>query len=52
VQIYSGLVFRGLGLVGEIKVALLAALERDGAQNVADYVGAEAAAVTAEAWPA
>jgi len=52
VQIYSGLVFRGLGLVGEIKVALLAALERDGAQNVADYVGAEAAAVTAETWPA
>ena len=52
VQIYSGLVFRGLGLVGEIKVALLAALERDGAQNVADYVGADAAAVTAEAWPA
>ena len=52
VQIYSGLVFRGPGLVGEIKVALLAALERDGAQNVADYVGADAAAVTAEAWPA
>ena len=52
VQIYSGLVFRGLGLVGEIKVALLAALERDGAQNVADYVGADAAAITAEAWPA
>jgi dihydroorotate dehydrogenase len=52
VQVYSGLVFRGLGLVGEIKVALLAALERDGAQNVADYVGADAAAVTAEAWPA
>ena len=52
VQIYSGLVFRGLGLVGEIKVALLAALECDDAQNVADYVGADAAAVTAEAWPA
>jgi dihydroorotate dehydrogenase len=52
VQIYSGLVFRGLGLVGEIKVALLAALERDDAQNVADYVGADAAAITAEAWPA
>ena len=52
IQIYSGLVFRGLGLVGEIKAALLAALARDGSQSIADYVGADAAAVTAEAWPA
>ena len=51
IQIYSGLVFRGLGLVGEIKAAMLAALERDGSQSIADYVGADAAAVTAEAWP-
>jgi dihydroorotate dehydrogenase len=51
VQIYSGLVFRGLGLIGEIKRALLAALERDGSQHLADYVGADAAAVTAQAWP-
>ena len=29
VQVYSGLVFRGLGLVAEIKRAILAALERD-----------------------
>jgi dihydroorotate dehydrogenase len=52
IQIYSGLVFRGLGLVGEIKRTMLAALERDGGQSVADYVGADAASVTAEAWPA
>jgi dihydroorotate dehydrogenase len=52
IQIYSGLVFRGLGLIGEIKAALLAALERDGSQTIADYIGADAAAVTAEAWPA
>jgi dihydroorotate dehydrogenase len=52
IQIYSGLVFRGLGLIGEIKAALLAALERDGSQTIADYVGADAAAVTAESWPA
>jgi dihydroorotate dehydrogenase len=45
------LVFRGLALVGEIKRTIVAALERDGAQNLADYVGADAAAVTAEAWP-
>jgi dihydroorotate dehydrogenase len=52
IQIYSGLVFRGLGLVDEIKAAMLAALEHDGSQSIADYVGADAAAVTAEAWPA
>jgi dihydroorotate dehydrogenase len=55
VQVYSGLVFRGLGLLGEIKRALVAALDRDHAQsraqNLADYVGADAAAVTAEPWP-
>ncbi len=51
VQVYSGLVFRGLALVSEIKAALLAALERDRLSNLADYVGADAAAVTAETWP-
>jgi dihydroorotate dehydrogenase len=51
IQIYSGLVFRGLGLVGEIKRTLVVALERDCSQSIADYVGADAAAVTAQAWP-
>ena len=51
IQIYSGLVFAGLGLVGEIKDTLVAALDRDGAASLADYVGADAASVTAEAWP-
>ena len=51
IQVYSGLVFRGLALVGEIKAALLAALARDGNKSIADYVGANAAAVTAEPWP-
>jgi dihydroorotate dehydrogenase len=51
IQIYSGLVFRGLGLVGEIKHTIVAALERDGTQTLADYVGADAASVTARAWP-
>jgi dihydroorotate dehydrogenase len=51
VQIYSGLVFRGLALVAEIKTALLAALERDGRLSFADYIGADAASVTAEDWP-
>jgi dihydroorotate dehydrogenase len=52
IQIYSGLVFRGLGLVDEIKRIIVAALERNGAQKLADYVGADAAAATAEPWPA
>jgi dihydroorotate dehydrogenase len=52
IQIYSGLVFRGLGLLDEIKAAMLTALERDSSQSIADYVGADAAAVTAESWPA
>jgi dihydroorotate dehydrogenase len=51
IQIYSGLVFRGLGLIGEIKRTIAAALDRDGAQNLADYVGADAASATAEPWP-
>jgi dihydroorotate dehydrogenase len=52
VQIYSGLVFRGLGLIAEIKRTILAALERDGRPSLSDYVGADAASITAEAWPA
>jgi dihydroorotate dehydrogenase len=59
VQVYSGLVFRGLGLLAEIKRALVAALDRDHAQShpqshvqsIADYVGTDAAAITAEPWP-
>ena len=51
VQLYSALVFRGLGLVGEIKSALIAALDRDRLDNLNDLVGADAAAMTAEPWP-
>jgi dihydroorotate dehydrogenase len=51
VQVYSGLVFRGLSLVAEIKETLLAALERDQHDSLVDYVGADAASVTAEPWP-
>jgi len=52
IQIYSGLVFRGLRLVAEIKAELLGALERDRQSSLVDYVGTDAAAATAEAWPA
>ncbi len=51
IQIYSGLVFSGLGLVADIKRVLLAALDRDNQSSLVDYVGADAAAVTAEPWP-
>jgi dihydroorotate dehydrogenase len=52
IQLYSALVFRGLGLIAEIKAALIAALERDGLNNLGELVGVDAAAVTAESWPA
>jgi len=52
IQLYSALVFRGLGLVAAIKAALLAALQCDGQTSLADYVGADAASITAEPWPA
>jgi dihydroorotate dehydrogenase len=51
-QLYSALVFRGLGLVSEIKAALNAALDRGDAAKLSDLVGMDAAAVTAENWPA
>jgi dihydroorotate dehydrogenase len=51
IQIYSGLVFRGLPLVAEIKDTLLGALVREGHDNLAAIVGVDAAAVTAEPWP-
>jgi dihydroorotate dehydrogenase len=52
IQVYSGLVFRGLALVAEIKQTLVAALEADGQESLKEFIGADAAAVTAEEWPA
>ena len=51
IQLYSALVFRGLGLVAEIKQELLAALERGEARTLADLVGLDAADITAQPWP-
>jgi dihydroorotate dehydrogenase len=51
VQLYSGLVFRGLGLIADIKTALVEAMERDRKSSLTDYIGADAASVTAEEWP-
>jgi dihydroorotate dehydrogenase len=51
VQLYSGLVFRGLGLIGEIKAELSRALRPNGAGALNALVGADAAAITAQDWP-
>ena len=49
VQLYSALVFRGLGLVAEVKAGLLEALGNYHA--LSDFIGADAATITAEPWP-
>jgi dihydroorotate dehydrogenase len=50
-QLYSALVFRGLGLVAEIKEELLRALERREARSLDELVGVDAADITAQPWP-
>jgi dihydroorotate dehydrogenase len=50
-QLYTGLVFRGVGLLSEIKADLLAALKRGHRDSLAAMVGADAAEITAESWP-
>ena len=52
VQFYSALVFRGLGLVGEIKKELRDALDRGGHAGLDELVGTDAAAMTRATWPA
>ena len=51
VQLYTGLVYRGIGLVAEIKADLLAALKRGHRSSLASMVGSDAAGMTAESWP-
>ncbi|MGH6665059.1 MAG: quinone-dependent dihydroorotate dehydrogenase [Pseudolabrys sp.] len=51
VQLYTGLVFRGIGVVAEIKADLLAALKRGHRNSLASMVGSDAADITAESWP-
>jgi dihydroorotate dehydrogenase len=50
-QVYSALVYRGLGLVGEIKADLSAALKRGHRNSLAAMIGSDVAAITAESWP-
>ena len=51
VQLYTGLVFRGIGLVGAIKRDLVDFMRVGGHDKLADAVGRDAAAWTAEPWP-
>jgi dihydroorotate dehydrogenase len=52
IQLYSALVFHGVRLVPAIKSELSQALRRRGHATIGDLVGADAAAITAEKWPA
>jgi dihydroorotate dehydrogenase len=52
VQLYSSLVYRGTGLVAEIEGHLLAAIRAGQISSLAAAVGVDAAARTAEPWPA
>ena len=51
VQLYSPLVYHGIGLVAEIKNHLLAAIRDGKMSSLAQAVGTDAAARTAESWP-
>lgn len=51
IQLYSGLVYRGIGMVSAIKADLLAAMKRGHRDSLASMVGSDAADMTAESWP-
>jgi dihydroorotate dehydrogenase len=51
VQLYSGMVYRGIGLAKDIKAYLRTELARPGAGTLAAQVGADAVARTSEPWP-
>jgi dihydroorotate dehydrogenase len=51
VQLYSPLVYKGLGIVEDIKNDLAATLLRTDHEALSEIVGADAAAITAEDWP-
>jgi dihydroorotate dehydrogenase len=50
-QLYTGLVYRGIGVVNEIKTDLTAALKRGYRNSLAAMIGNDAATITAESWP-
>jgi dihydroorotate dehydrogenase len=52
IQLYSALVYKGLSLVDDIKNDLASTLLRTGRDSLSEIVGADAATITAEDWPA
>jgi dihydroorotate dehydrogenase len=51
VQLYTGLVYRGIGLVAEMKAGISAAIKRGNRDSLAAMVGVDAAEITADSWP-
>jgi dihydroorotate dehydrogenase len=51
IQLYSSLIYKGLGLVDDIKNDLASTLLRTGRDSLSEIVGADAATITAEEWP-
>jgi dihydroorotate dehydrogenase len=51
IQLYSALVFKGVGLIEDIKTDLVSTLRRTGRDSLSEIVGADAATITAEPWP-
>jgi len=51
IQLYSALIYKGLGLIEDIKNDLASTLLRTGRDRLAEIVGADAATITAEDWP-
>ena len=51
IQLYSSLIYKGLGLVEDIKNDFSSTLLRTGRDSLSEIVGADAATITAEDWP-
>jgi dihydroorotate dehydrogenase len=51
IQLYSALIYKGLGLIEDIKNDLSSTLLRTGRDALSEIVGADAATITAEDWP-
>ncbi|MDX6806362.1 quinone-dependent dihydroorotate dehydrogenase [Terrihabitans rhizophilus] len=48
VQLYTAMTYNGPGLIGEIKTGLLAAMEREAAPSITDFIGRDRDAIAAE----
>jgi dihydroorotate dehydrogenase len=51
IQLYSALIYKGLGLIDDIKNDLASTLLRTGRDSLSEIIGADAATITAEDWP-